>query len=101
MEILKWLTDWYKSNCDGDWEHSYGIRIDTLDNPGWFINIDLIDTKQDGKMISIKVENTDDDWYSIKSDGSVFEAYGDFSKLPLLVLKFKEFVESTNVQVVR
>ncbi|TCD05848.1 rhodanese-related sulfurtransferase [Pedobacter frigidisoli] len=101
MEILKWLTDWYKSNCDGDWEHSYGIKINTLDNPGWFVGIDLVDTKKDGKIINIKVDNTDDDWYSIKSEGSVFEGYGDSSKLPLLISKFKEFVESSNVQVLK
>jgi hypothetical protein len=23
------LERWYVSPCDGDWEHSYGIRIDT------------------------------------------------------------------------
>lgn len=24
---IKWLEKWYKDNCDGDWEHFYGIRI--------------------------------------------------------------------------
>lgn len=33
MDILKWLENWYSSNCDGDWEHLYGITIRTLDNP--------------------------------------------------------------------
>lgn len=31
------LERWYASQCDDNWEHSYGIRIDTLDNPGWRI----------------------------------------------------------------
>jgi hypothetical protein len=44
VEVLKWLENLYSSNCDGDWEHSYGIRIETLDNPGWAIRINLEDT---------------------------------------------------------
>lgn len=31
-------------NCDNDWEHSYGLRIATLDNPGWSVEISLNDT---------------------------------------------------------
>ena len=41
---LSWLSQWYLSQCDDDWEHSYGVKIDTLDNPGWSITIDLTDT---------------------------------------------------------
>ena len=32
--MLEWLMNWYESNCDGDWEHSYGVKIESLDNPG-------------------------------------------------------------------
>lgn len=44
MSALVGLQSWYKSQCDGDWEHSFGIRIETLDNPGWWLEIDLSDT---------------------------------------------------------
>ncbi len=40
-DILAWLQDWYRSRCDGTWEHSYGVKIDTLDNPGWLVTVDL------------------------------------------------------------
>lgn len=98
MEVLKWLTDWYKSNCNGDWEHSYGIKIDTLDNPGWHIHIDLLETSLEGKLISEKNEKNDNDWYSIISDGETFKAYGDMDKLGLLFDKFREFVELNNLE---
>ncbi|KAA2301834.1 rhodanese-related sulfurtransferase, partial [Clostridioides difficile] len=26
MDTLKWIQSWYYENCDGDWEHSYGVR---------------------------------------------------------------------------
>ena len=41
---LERLSSWYSLQCDGDWEHTYGIKIETLDNPGWSVKIDLTDT---------------------------------------------------------
>jgi hypothetical protein len=38
---IKWLAEWYLAQCNGDWEHQYGITIESLDNPGWSIVIDL------------------------------------------------------------
>ena len=38
------LSDWYESNCNDDWEHGYGVKIETLDNPGWLVQIDLFGT---------------------------------------------------------
>ncbi|WP_207858275.1 immunity 53 family protein [Lucifera butyrica] len=64
---LKWLEAWYKNNCNGSWEHSYGIRIDTLDNPGWGIRIDLVDTELKNKFFeSLKIERSKDDWVHCK-----------------------------------
>lgn len=39
MDIIKWLQEWHKSNCDGYWEYLFGVQITTLDNPGWLIEI--------------------------------------------------------------
>jgi len=41
---LQRLQEWYKAQCNGDWEHSDGVKLDTLDNPGWSLEIDLTDT---------------------------------------------------------
>ena len=38
------LQQWYKTRCDGNWEHQYGITIETLDNPGWKLKIHLTGT---------------------------------------------------------
>jgi hypothetical protein len=38
------LQHWYATQTDGDWEHTCGIRIETLDNPGWSLDVDLADT---------------------------------------------------------
>jgi hypothetical protein len=43
------LQQWYESQCDGDWEHDFGMRIGTLDNPGWSVEINVVDTPLDGR----------------------------------------------------
>ena len=93
--ILTWLSLWYESNCDGEWEHDYGIRIDTLDNPGWSLTIDLENIKSVINDIEWKYfEKNDHDWFGYKIEDGKFEASGDPSKLELLLYKFKEIVES-------
>ncbi|QDU82836.1 hypothetical protein Pla110_45990 [Polystyrenella longa] len=32
------LQAWYHYRCDGEWEHRYGLTIETCDNPGWQIS---------------------------------------------------------------
>ncbi|WP_316834546.1 immunity 53 family protein [Pedobacter nutrimenti] len=93
MEIIEWLSNWYKSNCDGDWEHQYGVKIDTLDNPGWSFEADLIDTAHEGKKIFIESLNDDNDWYKVSSDGEKFTGAGDSGKLYFLINLFKKFIE--------
>ena len=39
------LEEWYSSLYDGDWEHGLGIKIESLDNPGWSVTINLADTE--------------------------------------------------------
>ena len=43
--MIEELEKWYYSNCNDEWEHQFGITIDTLDNPGWRVQIDLEGTK--------------------------------------------------------
>jgi len=45
MEITAWLQQWYLQQCDGDWEHGYGLHIGTLDNPGWTVDVNLAGTR--------------------------------------------------------
>ena len=44
MNLFEWLSKWYSSMCVDEWEHFYGIKIETLDNPGWIVTIDLLET---------------------------------------------------------
>ena len=55
------LQRWYASHCDGDWEHTWGVKIDTLDNPGWSLTVDLFDTELEKAPFSgFRVEHSTD-----------------------------------------
>mgnify|MGYP002354510292 FL=1 len=91
------IQKWFKSQCNGDWEHSFGLNISTLDNPGWYVKIDLIETNLENINYQKKVDNGDNDWYIVKVENSVFEAFGDTSKLEtILQLFINEIVNYKN-----
>lgn len=79
-DSLAWLMQWYLAECDNDWEHSYGVSIDTLDNPGWTLKIDLRETNLQGRLFE-RVEHGEpaDDLEEWRSAGSwwVAELRGD------------------------
>ena len=67
------FESWYANQCNGEWEHSYGIRIDTLDNPGWRIKIDLRDTGRQGSVLERqKINRAANDWISYWIEGQQF-----------------------------
>ena len=94
MDLLNWLNEWYKSNCNGDWEHCYGIKIETLDNPGWSLSIDLLGTELEDKSFNkITITNSEDDWMFCKVEDNVFQADSDPNKLFKILEIFKLWVE--------
>lgn len=71
---FEWLLSWYHSNCDGDWEHGAGIHIDTIDNPGWGISIDLEGTQLEQKKFQeIEIDNSETDWLICFTKNNSFE----------------------------
>lgn len=63
VDDVLWLQAWFLSQCDGSWEHECGIVIETLDNPGWSVRIDLNDTPlADQAFLSERVDRGDHDW---------------------------------------
>jgi hypothetical protein len=94
METLERLQNWFAQNCDGDWEHEYGITIFTLDNPGWGIKIDLSETQLDGKeMETEEIDDGDSDWYIIQIKDNCIIAHGDKYKLNLLISRTVDIIK--------
>lgn len=73
VSLLSWLQAWYVANCDGDWEHQYGIKIETLDNPGWSVSIELERTPLDGLDFErVEVTRDANDWVLARVDGNTW-----------------------------
>lgn len=90
---LKWLQTWFKEQCNGDREHTHGISINTLDNPGWKIEISLSETDFENlKQDFIKINNSEDDWYTFGIKDATFIGAGDPFKLEFLIGKFRDLV---------
>lgn len=64
------ISEWYSRQCNGDWEHEYGIKITTLDNPGWLIEVDIRETEMEGGQNFRSVASeSHDSWLQYWSDG--------------------------------
>ena len=72
---MRFIPSWYASNCDGEWEHEFGIRMATTDNPGWHIEIDVSETDLEGVIVErVRRELPGGGWMMTWSDGTVFQA---------------------------
>jgi hypothetical protein len=61
--LMSWLQNWYTAQCDGEWEHHYGITIGTLDNPGWYVVINLVETPLEATAFEpVERHRSEEDW---------------------------------------
>jgi hypothetical protein len=89
------LQEWYSAQCDDEWEHEYGVKVNTLDNPGWSLRVDLVRTPLEGRQLprekSERYDDDDDDWFTFWSDGKTFDAAGGRRNLGDLIAAFVRF----------
>ncbi|GAB4063852.1 immunity 53 family protein [Uliginosibacterium sediminicola] len=94
MNELSRLQSWYANQCNGIWEHSYGLSIETLDNPGWCLTVDLIDTDIfELSFIELKREaiESDDDWLVCRVEDGRFRGHCGPANLQELLSIFLDF----------
>jgi len=107
MEILKALQNWYLSQCNDSWEHRYGVKIDTLDNPGWSLKVDLTGTDLENQPFSIMKYGVDkdshpesDNWISCKVEENRFMGFGGPQKLEEIIQVFLTWASETRGQAI-
>ncbi|MFZ0565626.1 MAG: immunity 53 family protein [Chlamydiales bacterium] len=92
---LIWLQKWYRSQCNGDWEHAYGITIETVDTPGWYVTVDLDDTCLENSIFEeIKEDQDDLNWFFCLKRSNKFEASCGPCNLNTIFQIFRQWVES-------
>jgi immunity protein 53 of polymorphic toxin system len=102
MNSIQWLQQWYHAQCNDTWEHQHGITIQSLDNPGWLVKIDLAGTplqslnmREVGKESHVNhkgIEGQHDWLHCTVKDGFFVGAGGPFSLLSICNV-FRNWVE--------
>ena len=91
-----WLEAWYQKQCNGEWEQGYGIRIQTLDNPGWMVDIDLRGTRY-AELPNVEIKEnyeSDFEWMVCKVVEGVYEGRGGPLKLGAIIQTFRKWIEA-------
>lgn len=101
MNTLRELQQWFTEQCNGDWEHQQGIIIESCDNPGWWVRIDLANTslqKQRFETISENIDirgyPTSDEWLRCYIENGVWKGAGDINKLETILEKFLSWAKT-------
>lgn len=78
-----WICAWYRAHCDGDWEHGFGVRLESMDNPGWYFAVDLKGTELERVPFSRVEHNLADaeaglearNWWHCEVENGTFNGY--------------------------
>ncbi len=94
---LQELQSWYESQCDGDWEHTYGMEIGTLDNPGWGVEIDLAETELEGRaFVKVSVMEPEREWLTCEVAGRQFRGMGGSPMLGRILRTFLDWAREAH-----
>ena len=105
---LSWLQQWYSAQCDGEWEHGFGITIETIDNPGWSVKISLEGTELAAAPFEpVKNDVSETNWIqcrvaerkawpTLRSSPNyrAFEGHGGALNLPDIIKTFRTWAET-------
>src|SRR5262245_56648750 len=93
------LSRSYESQCDGDWEHSGGVHINTLDNPGWRVMINLDRTNLESTPFEeISDLGKNEDWIRCWKCGTTFHGAGDPTKLETILETFLDWAVKSRIE---
>lgn len=93
---LEALQDWYHSNCDGDWEHEYSIKIENVDNPGWSVSIPIAGTSLESRPFrEVRWKRSTNEWLICRVDGLSFLGDGGSRNLVDIVRVFLEWARGS------
>ena len=109
MNDIEWLATWYGQQCDGSWEHQLGVKIETIDNPGWWVTIDLVGTSLESRSTAALLLSEGEPpigphgrgggerWLLCEIKDGKFSGAGDPTRLASIINEFRSFAEDKGV----
>ena len=93
---LQRLCAWYRSQCDEEWEHHWGVKIGTLDNPGWWVDINLQGTPLEPVPFAEHKDlyEHETDWIICRREGPTFQIRCGAERLDAALQVFLDWVDS-------
>jgi len=96
--MISFLQKWYLAQCNGLWEQSLGVTIETLAAPGWRIAIDLAGTDLEQKpMEPYTARRSTRDWVECKIEHNQFIGAGDPLKLGFILHAFEQWASGAQI----
>lgn len=93
LSELEWLERFFWDCCKGGWGNNRGIKISTLSNPGWTIEIIIEDTNlEDESFDRINIEREENDWLTCWVENKVFYGFCGPLNLGELIKVFRAWV---------
>lgn len=87
--LLSDLQTWYAAQCDEEWEHCYGIKITTMDNPGWSLTAELQETLlADKEFVAFERKDSEGKWIECHVEDNKFIGYAGAHQLEDLISTF-------------
>lgn len=94
---LSWLLKWHHSQHDRDCGHSNRVLIGTIDNPGWYLKIDLSKTNLNISSFSIiNINRSENNWIYCCIENRLFKGFGGPFNFPEILRIFRDWAESKN-----
>jgi Immunity protein 53 len=95
LNNLEWLESWYQQQCNGEWEHSHGVHLETLERPGWQLTINLTGTSAENMPPQrLSFDSSGGDWIACSLSPGRFEGAGDPRKLEQIIGIFRKWVDA-------
>lgn len=108
MSELLQLQAWFAAQCHDDWEHQHGIHIQTLDNPGWLVEIDLAGTALQDRAFRTLTYGVDAQhhpqsqrWFDCAVHATTWRGAGDVTQLARLLALFLDWANQNEIPPIR
>lgn len=100
MKLIQELQTWFQSQCDGEWEHSSGIKIESCDNPGWWVKINLKSPLREKNFKPVMRGDVGSDdpqppWLHCYVEDGVFNGAGDSTTLEEILTLFLKWAKGS------
>jgi hypothetical protein len=93
-DLLSRLEGWYISQCNGVWEHEERIKLSTVDNPGWTLEVNLVETEWANRAFSrMQIDRSEHNWLHCWVEAEKFFAAGGPLNLREMIETFLWFVD--------